>query len=52
MGQKWNPSETEVDESQKLIEMAAERRMALRDVRAMEATIARKYHLAQRHPDR
>ena len=44
MGQKWSPPKTEDDEVEQLIQLAADRRLALLDVRSMECRIISRFH--------
>jgi hypothetical protein len=50
MGQRWNLPKTEDDEVEKLIRLAADRRLALMDVRTMESRIIRRFHLLEESP--
>jgi hypothetical protein len=50
MGQRWNPPKTEDDEVENLIQLAADRRLALRSVRTMESKILSRFHLLEESP--
>jgi hypothetical protein len=50
MGQKWRPPKTKDDEVEQLIQLAADRRLALMDVRTMESKIIRRFYLLKESP--
>lgn len=47
MGQRWHTPKAEEDEAEKLIQHAADRRLALRNVRTMESKILSRFHLPE-----
>lgn len=52
MGQKRRPPKMEDDEVERLIQLAADRRLALMDVRTMESKIMTRFHLLEQSPTR
>jgi hypothetical protein len=50
MGQRWNAPKTEDDAVENLIQLAAERRLALMNVRTMESKILSRFHLLEESP--